>query len=285
MKTTTILHDHFGAKGGHQRWWAPIYHHFRLAQHNVLWADDWLETDDIIARSGDGPVQVITWNGSWCERAYADRATLKAAGIPVLIAEVGWFPQKYHVHLDTEGINAESSLMRSLPEVESKVQDLNYVKSRYYGSEAHDSPDGHVLVVGQYEQDTNLITHAPYPTNQEFVFHCAEKFRGINVTWRPHPRTREQVRIPDHWKRVPHDEESIADAIRSASFVYAQNSTVLLEAALLGVEAEAIGAGLFKQWSHCLDHLVAALLLRQIHISAKNIDHALGCLEGQKFQK
>jgi len=219
-----------------------------------------------------GCVHVFMKNGDWpgCKRL---KDVCEEAGVEWSVFEVGWFPQKDYWHLDSEGTNANSSLMR---DDLSWVGPPQYAKLKLlrkkYKKGFTRKPRGYVLVPLQVESDTNIRLHSPFKRMQDFVRHCEKKFAGKPVVFKIHPKD-PKVRLTGSGRNYIAHRESFVTLAQEASLVYGINSTCLLEAALLGIPVEAVGEGLLKAHAGNKEKLLAALADKQIPNGESDLDY------------
>ena len=211
---------------------------------------------------------VIIWNG---EKNYYKpiKALCMNRNIPLYIAEVGYFPQKDFFTLDRIGINATSELMQdNLSWVTEKhMVKLEETRIRLLGNRTVKS-SGYIFVPLQLPSDTNIISSSPFKNMAEFIKYLEEKFKGQRVIAKRHPYDRTEY-YSDSIEIVISGDS--LDYIVGADSVYGINSTVLLEAAVLGVPVEAIGDGFLKTHEGCVQTMLAALVARQIPINTLNL--------------
>lgn len=108
-------------------------------------------------------------------------------------------------------------------------------------------PDDYVLLIGQLENDTSMLFN-PIQRMQQLVDEVATALPDTTIVYRPHPisvaRNRHKVTLPGNVVLV--SKSPLYATMRAARAVVGLNSTVLLEAALIGKPAIAMGDGVWK---------------------------------------
>jgi hypothetical protein len=190
------------------------------------------------------------------------------------ILEVGYFPQKDFFTLDPKGINATSVLIEdSLDWVEAKhLEKLEVLRKSYLGEKKWRGGGGFVLVPLQLARDTNIRNNSEFETMQEFINHCESKFCDRRLIFKKHPRDEDEYSSA-HEIKIHGDFLELA---QEAELVYGINSTCLLESSLLGVPTESIGDGFLKAHPGKQELLLAALVDKQIPVTATNLAYWFG---------
>lgn len=208
------------------------------------------------------PDYVFVWNGN----SDGDQKVIRAAEevkAQMVYAELGWFPQKGHLHFDFQGVNAKSSLATAefKPLTQEQQDELVKYKSEFKKEKAseYSSKQDHILIALQDERDSNII-NSRFDSMYQFVEEALTFIRSaypkdqhpdLKIKVRPHPHFK-NVRLPES-DDFEIDTDPIYKSIMEAKVVYAINSTVLLEAALLDKETMSYAPGL--TYLHATRHL------------------------------
>lgn len=256
----------------------------RVPNEHLGWLKQFI---NYITRSGYQPV--MSYYDSWKQQSMFDlkcafvwNGTLKAHqpmlsalrdnNVPVFYVECGWFPQRQYYYLDTNGINANMSLMeRGLDWIEQKHLDkLQEFRQKYVGQRRWNRSNQYILCPLQLEGDTNILESSPFKRMQDFIDHTENKFKDKKVIFKTHPvkaNLKYRTKLPMITKG------SFMDLAQNAELVYGINSTCLLETALMGVPTTSIGGGLMMQYKDKVEQLLAALVDMQIPIDESNLDY------------
>ena len=222
-------------------------------------------------------------NDLCCKRVYDWFFIWNGAGIDltqlnhrnVRFLELSAVHQQEALYIDPVGVNAESSLLRDPLEwvTDQMIEKVHSARQLLCEGRTIDESRG-ILCPLQVENDTNMKWHSPFKTNQEFIDAVSEG-DARKLTFRRHPL---DPNIEADYKLPPGcewDEGNLFDNIGRSSKVIGMNSTVLLQAALMGKPVEAYGEGYAKAHAHQLDKILAALLDREIPLDADNISRWL----------
>ncbi len=215
---------------------------------------------------------VFLWNG---ESIYTEtiRWACWKEEVPCSIVEVGYFPQKHFFVLDSQGINATSSLMHdSLDWVETKHHNkVKSIRESHLRGRQWKGGGGYILIPLQLASDTNIVNNSDFSTMTEFVRHCEATFPNKKLRFKRHPLDTENYNSA----HPIHTDGDFLDLAVDADLVYGINSTCLLESLLLGAPTESIGKGFIAAHKHQPDKLLAALVDKQIPVGEKNISYWL----------
>jgi len=179
------------------------------------------------------PDFVFIWNGNCDGDQKVIREALKVDA-QIVYGELGWFPQKGHLHFDLEGVNAKISLTQIdlEPLTEEQREELDFFKAKF--REGKPEPvEEHILIALQDEKDSNIV-HSRFNSMSEFVSEALDHIRTYSklpIKVRPHPHFKDvHLECRDEYDL---DEAPLYESIMQAAEVHAINSTVLVEAALL----------------------------------------------------
>jgi len=213
---------------------------------------------------------VYLWNGALpTMRAMA--AAFRETGARVVFCEAGWFPQRKYFYMDAAGAKGNSSLFLDPLDwlTDQDFARLEAVRRAYRGGRELSS-GGYVLVPLQLAHDTQIQFWSPFATMAEFIEHCREVFRGRKVIFRKHPRDG-----TNYGEATADGGGDLKDLICGADLVYGINSTVLLEAALIGKPVVAVGKSLLSI-GPSREHALAALLARQVPVGKADLRRWMG---------
>jgi hypothetical protein len=251
-------------------WLANLMVYLRMRGCGVSSNRDFADEDKLSKMAEDSDC-VIIWNA--IDDYYSPIKNMcKEKGIPFFVTEVGYFPQSQYYTIDSKGINATSQLMDDdLSWVEDKhIKRMEERRNSLLQGKVRDDK-GYIFVPLQLPNDTNIRHNSPYKDMQSFIDHVEEKFDGEEIIIKRHPYDELEYKS----KSGVVTEGSSIDYILGAKSVYGINSTVLLEAAILGVPVEAIGEGFLKRHKGNHEKLLAALVDREIPINSIDLDYWL----------
>jgi len=212
-----------------------------------------------------GPDFLFIWNGGTPEdRLIIDHA--EAWCITTIFSELGWFPQRETLYFDRLGVNAASSL--SVPVhhaiTEDQGDELQDYRRRFLRGKP-DPTEQWQLICLQVEDDTNII-NGKFDSMQEFVTKARREIGNDHVLIRRHPKDPD-VKVKNDPPMNPAffwDKNEIYHSIMGAKCVHACNSTVLLEAAMLGKRIRAYDRGIIHPDIEDMDALLYQLIKRQL---------------------
>jgi acetyltransferase-like isoleucine patch superfamily enzyme len=201
------------------------------------------------------PDHVLIWSGNFhYQRGTRDALDVSGYSNRTLYAEVAWFPQKEFIYIDRQGVNAFSSLSyQNYPTLlpQQKVR-LDLWRDRYkvqkLGLAPHPQIEKRIFVPLQIDTDTSIKISSPFITMAEFVkfleFWIPDDYE---VIFKLHPKAT--------YAYVPTSRRSNFRFVASGTLeqwlvtsdtVIGINSTVLLDAAILGKRVVAFGGGIFS---------------------------------------
>lgn len=218
---------------------------------------------------------VFVWNGE--EACYASAKSMcREHGIPLTIAEVGYFPQSAYYILDRKGINANSELMSDRLDwvSETMLERADGFASNYLAGRRWSQHGLYILCPLQLENDTNIRMHSPFRRMQQFVEHVEGRFPGKRVLFKTHPRA-PAVRLRVGKDSVIVREGNILDLAVDAEAVIGLNSTSLLETTMMGVPTTTLASGLLNHHKGNERRLLAALIDKQVPVSEENVGYWL----------
>ncbi len=211
--------------------------------------------------------RVYVWNGS----RDMDRPLVKAcaqAGVEVHYIECGWFPQKEFFYVDTNGVNAVSALALhdDLSWVTSEhIVRKNEFASHYFNGRKWTGAGGYIFVPLQLPWDSQVKEFSEFEAMPQFMAWVIETFPHEKIVFRKHPLDRN-----DYGPGVTCSGD-LHGWIAGAKLVYGLNSTVLLEAELMGATVVGVGTGFLNRAPALREKLMAAMVARQIPIDETNL--------------
>lgn len=173
------------------------------------------------------------------------RQQLRRQGATILFVELGWFPQKGTIQVDSQGINCAASWV-SEPLRSAGVTKL-----------ARNS-NGDLLLLLQDDRDTQITHHSPWFANMfEFVSHVAQ-FSKLPVRVRPHPRRETDKRVIDLVKKHGLEldrSQTLGDALDECRGVACINSSAAVEALARRLPVMCYGHAIYRHEGavYCLD--------------------------------
>ncbi len=221
------------------------------------------------------PDLFIIWSGNF----HYQEGTLKAiqsCGFQdkTLFSEVGWFTQKEFIYFDHCGVNAKSSLLnqerRELNDLQLHLlenQMQRYANRCYSGALGKSPRAKRIFVPLQVDTDTNIQLNSPFKSMAEFISFLEQWVPDdYEVVFKAHPKASYDYILGSSKSNFRfYASGSIEDFFPECDYVLGINSTVLIEAAMLGIKAIAFGKGIFTG--------------NQIVLEANPSDNALSVLE------
>ncbi|MGI0523050.1 hypothetical protein [Rhizobium giardinii] len=201
------------------------------------------------------PSYVIIWGGDFEYQRGTRHGIKNADTVPkTIFFEVGWLPQQDFLYFDTRGVNRSSTLVdydypMLLP---YEKRQLKRAKEQFWnervGVGGPTPRKDSVFVPLQIETDTSFRLGSPFQSNADFI-RFLERWLpdGLSATLKLHPK--------DHSRNYPPIGQrrnfrviasgSLDSTMVEAEYVIGLNSTVLIEALMLGKHPIAFGQGLF----------------------------------------
>lgn len=217
---------------------------------------------------------VILWNGS--TSAFLPlKQQCDDLNINVTFAECGFFPQHQHFYFDRCGVNNLSQLyFDNLDWVdENMLHTLAKVRQDQLSALEDNilEIEGYVFVPLQVPTDSNVLNHSTFTEGmQGFIDYIEAKYLHQKVVFKPHPKDRlSHSYTYSHGKVCTHDTQQLC---AQAGLVHGINSSVLYEAALLGVPVRVEGDCLLKRHVKQIDKLLAAIYYRQFSVVDKSFN-------------
>lgn len=215
----------------------------------------------------------IIWNGN-LDYYKPIVNEIKKRNKKLLFTECGWFPQRKYYYLDSDGVNANSSIMKDKLDWigEKHLYRLDEFRKQYVGNRFYNTKNEYVLVPLQIESDTNVTKFSPFKKMQDFIHHCEETFPKDKIIFKSHPVL---ANIPYRTRHTIVRKGNFMDLSQNAKLVYGINSTCLLESLLQNVPTISIGDGFISAHINRTEKLLAALIDKQIPVGEDNLDYWL----------
>ncbi|MDD2943137.1 MAG: hypothetical protein PHC51_09255 [bacterium] len=201
------------------------------------------------------PDFILLWSGNFHYQR-GTRAAVIASGLKerLLFAEVGWFSQREYIYVDRCGVNAFSSMpgMSYPPLFSHQLVRLDQWRDRYRMQKLGVTPPSvvarRVFLPLQIDTDTSIALSSPFKTMAAFITFLEQWIPpDYEVIVKLHPKaTYAYVPVSSRANFRIVAGGSLEQWLASSEIVIGINSTVLLEAAVLGKRVVAFGAGLFS---------------------------------------
>ncbi|MBX9749762.1 MAG: hypothetical protein K5Q68_09130 [Roseococcus sp.] len=203
------------------------------------------------------PDLVIIFNGNFhFQRSFMAEMHRRGWLDRCLFMEVGWFTQRDTVQLNLRGVNARSDLVGCPPAplLDRQRQMYELWRARYLASRIGALPQTsgqgavrRLLVPLQVDTDTAVQESSPFKSMRAFIAYLQDFIPpGWDVVLKAHPKASYDYHLTSSRSDFRFAASgSIYDFIREADLVVGLNSTVLLEAALVGRPVLSFGQGVF----------------------------------------
>lgn len=214
-----------------------------------------LRVDALLCR--ERPAHVVMWNGShrYCQLLLA----LRPEGCGTFFFENGLLPDTTTV--DFKGVNYRNSVPRDAdfyrnyqPAEGASEARLELIPraSRKKGLKSVSLPKSYVFVPFQDDRDTQVRLFSPWISDMRQLFELGKRLSdecGLTVVFKEHPSSREnypELHAQTHERLLFANGNSTQELIESSEFVVTINSTVGLEALLLGKPVMTLGQAFFN---------------------------------------
>ena len=201
------------------------------------------------------------WNGQY-ELCAPIKKKLTKAGMAIHYVEIAWFPQDEYLYFDSSGTNSDCSLFQD--ELDWLTVEDYQVLNRFaaaYRQGAQWFEGDYIFVPLQLSHDMQVRHGGTFQNMSEFITHVRHQFPEQRVIFRKHPKDGGTYDIGDDGSG------DLRDLLLNCKAVYGINSTVTLEAALMGVPVTVIGKSLLNI-GESRKQALAALLARQVPVNA-----------------
>jgi acetyltransferase-like isoleucine patch superfamily enzyme len=202
------------------------------------------------------PDLIVIFNGNFhFQRTFMAEVRKRGWMDRCLFMEVGWFTQRDSIQLNVRGVNARSDLVGCRPPPITDRQRSIYElwRARYLVSRVGAlAPNANgtarrLLVPLQVDTDTAVQESSPFKSMRAFIAHLEDFIpEGWEVVIKAHPKATYDYHLTSRRSDFRFAASgSIYDFIREADLVVGLNSTVLIEAALVGLPVLSFGEGVF----------------------------------------
>ncbi len=248
--------------------------------------------------------KVIIPNGLWPQLQEA------AASIPAerrLYCEIGFMPQTKNVYFDPKGVHGHSSI-RDMPltpltgEQRAELQafrddfrandfvrvkwDSINLRTQQDAQQAGEYDFDFVFVPMQLERDT-AFELCPFDDNQSIIDRIEAELPDRRIIFKPHPLdTNGPYRAGGDNIVLPTDNKDLRLLLEKCSCVVASNSTVILEALVLGKPCATFGEGFTTNHNitlECHEDLSRLAQIGQWRADPARVDSFLHKLLGRQF--
>ncbi|MEW4528558.1 hypothetical protein [Maioricimonas sp. JC845] len=207
----------------------------QLGHDVVAWAGPYSRRLKFVASPLPSCDLAIVWNGL-NHRYVRPLRHLRQRRVPVLFAELGWYPQKGTYQLDPSGINFGASWVREPVEVATQT--------------SLPVPDGHdLLLLLQVEGDTQITHYSPHFRDMAELIHHVGCHSQLPVRVRCHPLSRPSMAARRLLRRTNcriDRSPSLREALHGACAVTCINSSAALEAMDAGLPVLSYGRSVFE---------------------------------------
>jgi len=179
----------------------------------------------------------IVWNG--IHPKYREPLKkLRSMEVPILVIELGWYPQRETFQVDPEGFNLNASWARvslqPTPGLQVTFPD-------------HDE----ILVILQLDDDTQIKQFSPhFPNMASFVKHLIDECpHPLRIRQHPHHKTRGDVRsvVKSNPSRCRWDKsQSLGEALMNCKAVATVNSSSAIEALIKNIPVFCFGESIYR---------------------------------------
>ncbi|WP_448546863.1 capsular polysaccharide export protein, LipB/KpsS family [Thalassotalea fusca] len=199
------------------------------------------------------PELIYIWNGQ-AEHQQDFVVLAKNLGFRFNYLELGWFPQKNHYYIDPCGVNARSSMAKSMYTAlaPNKKRELHQWLEGYRVPNRNTTEiKNTILVPLQVDSDSNISNHSPFKTMREFVSYLENNIpMRYQVVLRPHPKADYSYQFEIQKQNFSVDNTTpLVQLIAKSEFVVGINSTVLLESLVYNKKVVPLGHGILKKMS------------------------------------
>ena len=210
------------------------------------------------------------WNGEYSFLRKIKQHLL-SADVEVFNCEVAWFPQSKYIYVDRSGTNGNSSLFYDdlswLDEDDYKK--LRAMRDLYRGG-IEPTDEGYIFVPLQLPYDTAITKWSPLRWVGDIVRRAQITFPDKDIIFRKHPKDHKKYNDLGICDSLKKGEGDLKTLIMGSSLVWGMNSTVLLEAALMGKKVVTCGKSLLHI-GQSRDEALAALLASQIGMEQRDL--------------
>lgn len=203
---------------------------------------------------------VYIWNGADLRSRHV-LVTATNSPARVFCVEHGHFPQRGHLHVAEHGLYGRHPGLKADWDKLLTQADWDMFQARRRHLQEQWNPTRDVLVPLQVGRDVQVVKFGNGYTND----YLAALDLGPDKWIRHHPKNRFKHKAPN-----VDDRRNTMEVLQSYRRAYGINSTLLLEAALVGLDVTTLGQS-YLDWSRNRDVAVAAILSCQIPRHAVNL--------------
>lgn len=207
------------------------------------------------------------WNGSYPFIQSKIIKRIRQLKKKIIFVEVAWFPQGDFLYFDEKGTNGNCSLFS---DDLSWLTDEDFDRAKLLGKAYRGGRElrdlDYIFCPMQLSSDMQVALWSPCKSMGELVRRARKENAGKKIIFRKHPKDGGNYSDLDLGLGGDGD---LKDLICNSSFVYGINSTVLLEAALMGKKVVSIGKSLLDIHPNT-EYSLAALVARQVPIGTKD---------------
>ena len=249
---------------------SPLTEHYKENDHEVVYLDyhNW-HLNKI--KKVDRLDRIYFWNGEYSFLKEA-KQYCQSMGIGIYNCEVAWFPQTDYIYVDKFGTNGNSSLFfDDLSWLDEKdYENLEVMRSLYCeGLKASDK--GYVFVPLQLADDTSITSWSPLRWVGDVVRRAQQMFPDKEIIFRKHPKDKKTYKDLGICESLKKGEDAdLKELIMGSSLVWGMNSTVLIEAALMGKKVITCGKS-FLNIGQSREEALAALVASQINVGQRDL--------------
>lgn len=220
------------------------------------------------------PGLTYVWNGQyrapWFKSVMED--VRRWSGV-IKFVEIAWFPQAKFLYFDDMGTNGAASIRGdnfSWVTDEHRKAAIQHATSHYGQERWCGDERAPVLVPLQLPSDTQMRQFANGWTNQKLIDYACGRFEEVIV--RSHPKDLgARYNLPSNASWQDWEKTAAVDALLGAGRVCGINSTMLLEATLLGVPVEHLGQS-FLDAPAPPEDIIAGLVAKQVPFRHSDLD-------------
>ena len=227
----------------------------------------------------------IIWNGIHHKyRPFVRR--LRDQNIPMLFAELGWFPQKQTFQVDPQGVNAASSWCTDPLAVPAMTAADDAKSDQVYGNGS-----GDLLVILQDDGDTNIEQFSPWFQDMfSFVTFLAEN-SVLPLRVRAHPSHEPDQRLTEWLAANPQNivgapviwdsAETLSQSLDDCSALACVNSSSGIEAMYRGVPVLCYGQAVYRHSGvvNCLTNDAQETQSATTQISSGRVSSSAGAIQ------
>lgn len=220
--------------------------------------DDIFQTANVIKNAS----MAVIWNGTQHYALLAD-TICQLRQIPTMFYEWGLLPQKETFIVDPRGLCGNSILMEDLSWItEEDEKNLLSMRTTLQSKYPLKPEPNTLLILGQIENDSQILYHTKYNSMVDFVNDVAKKYPTRKITYRPHPKSNSTPILSESVQLDRSGE--LLEKVCKTELVVGLTSTALYESAILGASIEVWGTHPLSKWPELTDKVCAGILALRI---------------------